>query len=121
MTNIKLKIKYLYKKIQSIKIYLWSHYLALLGFLFSPALIILKSEYPDITYFLLHVLLMIVFLYTPFLILLLFEKFYYPIYMEKLIFLYKNPIYNILWLIGFSLGLIFNFSILFTIGYFIFN
>ena len=121
MASIKQKLNNFYQKLCATKVHLWSHYLALLGWLYLPSLIILKSEYPDITFFLLHVLLMIVFLYTPFIILFLFENSCYPIYMEKLKFIYKNPIYNIFWITGFLLGLIFNFSILFVFGYFIIN
>ena len=119
MASIKHNLNKFYQKLCATKAHLWSHYLSLLGWLYLPGLIILKSEYPDITFFLFHVLLIFVFLYTPFIIMLLFEISCYPIYIKELKPIYKNPIYNIIWLIGIILGLIFHFSILFILLYLI--
>ena len=86
------------------KTHLWSHFLMLCGFLF---IIPIKNYYEDsyLEYFIFVVAILGIIIYISTIIIYILEKYLFKSLKIKYKFVYKNPLYNIIWLTGQLLAL----------------
>jgi len=102
-------IKNLYQKLQNTKVHLWSHIMALVGWIYI--LIIFGDTKDDLFLFMVGILAIFLYLFVPNIIFYLIENFCIKKSIINSNFLIKNRFYNIIWLIG-QIGVITGITIL---------
>ena len=95
-------LKNLYQKLQNTKTHLWSHIMALIGWIYITTTILLIWCFQEIFlfYWLVCIPLITFYIFIPSLILAYIEFEHFKTFRMKWNFLTKNPFYNIFWFIG---------------------
>jgi len=95
-------IKNLYQKLQNTKVHLWSHIMALVGwiYIYFPIYIGNYSKENFFVFAWLGLCFVTGYIFLPIFIFALIEHTFLKKFKIKWTFLIKNPFYNLLWLIG---------------------
>ena len=95
-------IKNLYQKLQNTKVHLWSHIMALIGWVYIYLIVFMTQVNDNMIIFAFFILITEItsYLAIPSIILVFIETIFFKKYKVKWAFLTKNPFYNIFWLIG---------------------
>ncbi len=105
MKKIKDRISNFYNKLIKTKEHIWSHCLALTGWILLLLLIIaIKDDF--IILACMYILIYSILFYTPFIIIFLIESIFFRNCKIPINFLYNNPIYHLIWLVGIICSLI---------------
>ena len=101
MIDIKQKLNNLYKKLCATKVHLWSHCLALAGLILLLLIIVSAKEgFVMFICIFMYILIFSLYLYIPFIITFLIETIFFRNHKIPDNFLFNNPIYHLIWLVG---------------------
>ena len=99
MASIKQKLNNLYQKLCATKVHLWSHCLALTGLILLFLIIVsIKDDFVILAC--MYILIYSILFYTPFIITFLIETIFFRNHKIPDNFLFNNPIYHLIWLVG---------------------
>ena len=99
MIKIKQKLNNLYQKLCAAKVHLWSHCLALTGLILLFLIIVsIKDDFVILAC--MYILIYSILFYTPFIITFLIETIFFRNHKIPDNFLFNNPIYHLIWLVG---------------------
>ena len=95
-------IKNLYQKLQNTKVHLWSHIMALIGWVYFIFSFLITNCFDESwpLFFGMGILIVTYYILFPSLIFILIEHHFFKKFKIKWFFLIKDPFYNTLWLIG---------------------
>lgn len=107
MKKIKDRISNFYNKLIKTKEHIWSHCLALTGWILLLLLIIaIKEGFVLCTIIFMYIIIFSLYFYIPFIIIFLIESIFFKNCKIPINLLYNNPIYHLIWLVGIICSLI---------------
>ena len=113
MTSIKHNLNKFYQKLCATKVHLWSHCLALIGLILLLLIIIsIKDDFLILAC--MYILIYSILLYIPFIITFLIEIIFFRNCKIPDNFLFRNPIFHFIWLVGIICSLIPIYTIIIT-------
>ena len=113
MASIKHNLNKFYQKLCATKVHLWSHCLALAGLILLLLIIIsIKDDFLILAC--MYILIYSILLYIPFIITFLIEIIFFRNCKIPDNFLFRNPIFHFIWLVGIICSLIPIYTIIIT-------
>ena len=113
VTSIKHNLNNFYQKLCATKVHLWSHCLALAGLILLLLIIIsIKDDFLILAC--MYILIYSILLYIPFIITFLIEIIFFRNCKIPDNFLFRNPIFHFIWLVGIICSLIPIYTIIIT-------
>ena len=115
MASIKQKLNNLYQKLCAAKVHLWSHCLALTGLILLLLIIVSAKEgFVMFICIFMYILIFSLYLYIPFIITFLIEIIFFRNCKIPDNFLFRNPIFHFIWLVGIICAFIPIYTIIIT-------